>query len=283
VAPTLLDRAKHLLVHCSKQLAGSKMKRRTILLAGIGITGAAAATAWSLRNRLTRWSLTSAHYEQASLTEAVAVDSDLCFLTPEQVEGPYFVKAPLRKDIREDRNGIPLDLTLKLVSSDGCTPASGVHVEIWHCDSAGRYSGYPEDISRAPFDTMRLIGSPDGHVTPINGKTYLRGAQVTDADGQVSFNTILPGWYDPRIPHIHVKAFAGDDAALTTQLYFPEALTRDAFSTHPDYAPHGACPYHAKNDIVIGQDPDASGLLLKPVAQGNGLVASAMLGLRMQG
>ena len=124
------------------------MKRRTILLAGIGITGAAAATAWSLRNRLTRWSLTSAHYEQASLTEAVAVDSDLCFLTPEQVEGPYFVKAPLRKDIREDRKGIPLDLTLKLVSSDGCSPASDVHVEIWHCDSAGRYSGYPEDDCR---------------------------------------------------------------------------------------------------------------------------------------
>lgn len=249
----------------------------------IGATGlvAAGAVAWGFRNPIARSMMASATGPESTLTDALLQDATLCRLTPQQEEGPFFVRSPVRQDIREDRSGIPLTLTLKLVAADGCTPLPTALVEIWHCDAAGRYSAYPENISRAPFETFRLIAtsSEDGHVARTNEKTYLRGAQATDTGGRVSFRTILPGWYDPRMPHIHVKAFLEDSSILTTQLYFPKELTDEAFKIHPDYAPHGACPYSEDYDPVLARFPNADGLLLRPVSSAEGLTASALLGI----
>ena len=35
--------------------------------------------------------------------------------------------------------------------------------------------------------------------------TWLRGVQQTDEDGIVEFETIVPGWYAGRTPHIHLR------------------------------------------------------------------------------
>lgn len=254
--------------------------RRLLIGGAAGIAGAG-ALGWTYRNEILRWRIASARNEEAVISDALLADANACVLTPAQDEGPYFVRAPVRSDIREDRQGIPLKLALRIVRADGCTAVPDALVEIWHCDNAGRYSAYPEDMSRSPFDTFRLVGSRavDGHVPPFNDKTYLRGAQATDEKGYVAFQTIFPGWYDPRIPHIHVKVFRDDESLLTTQLYFPDAITSEIYKTHADYAPHGPCPYTTINDTVIGMYPDASGLVLQPAQAAGGMTASALLGI----
>ena len=221
------------------------MKRRHLLTAAAGVLGAAGLAAWQ-RNELTRWLLTRRSNDTITFSSETAT----CRLLPEQTEGPFFIGAPLRSDIREDRSGLPLTLDLQVVQADGCTPVAGAMVEIWHCDAAGRYSGYREDLTRHPFDTMVSIGPGAERVPPANEKRYLRGAQTSDDEGMVRFQTIFPGWYEPRATHIHIKVFEQQQSYLTTQLYFPEELVQEIYRTHPDYAPHGACPYNHGNDLV---------------------------------
>lgn len=52
---------------------------------------------------------------------------------------------------------------------------------------------------------------------------FLRGRQVTDANGLVTFNTIFPGWYNGRATHIHVHVYSASGVSLkVTQIAFPE-------------------------------------------------------------
>src|SRR5690606_10467298 len=102
-----------------------------------------------------------------------------CTVTPAQTEGPYFVERALeRSDIRADpeggavKPGVPLALALRVmaVSGKGCEPLAGALVDVWHCDAQGAYSG---------------VGG--------NRERFLRGYQVSDAQGRVRFMTIYPG------------------------------------------------------------------------------------------
>jgi protocatechuate 3,4-dioxygenase beta subunit len=49
----------------------------------------------------------------------------------------------------------------------------------------------------------------------------LRGHQRADAEGRYRFRTIVPGAYEGRTRHIHVKVAPPGARLLTTQLYFP--------------------------------------------------------------
>ena len=257
------------------------MQRRTLLGIGAGIVGIGGLTYWQ-RNNLVRSALTGRSNDGLQLT-AQNLDSNMCLLTPEQAEGPFFINAPVRHDIREDRTGARLNLNIKVVRADGCAPVPGAIAEIWHCDAAGRYSAYPENLSRSPFETMMFLGDVDGHVEPTNEKRYLRGAQAADAAGDISFTTIVPGWYEPRVPHIHVKVFVDGRSYLTTQLYFPDSLTEPLYTEHPDYAPYGRSPYTHANDTVLGAYLDAQSLLLQPApkqdADGPGYRADCLLAI----
>lgn len=246
-----------------------------------GIVGAVGLLGWQ-RNNIASAVISGRENDGVVLGDAPSLDQDMCILTPEQVEGPYFFKAPLRSNVIEDRSGIPLDLSLQVVNHETCKPVAGAAVEIWHCDAAGIYSGYPEDISRAPLDTLMLLADAadeTGHVPPMNSKTFLRGAQVSDQSGMVNFKTIVPGWYEPRIPHIHVKVFYQDKSYLTTQLYFSEELTQKIYATHGDYQAYGTSLYHTGNDAVLGNFPDADGLLLEVAGNDKGMSASCRLGI----
>ena len=75
---------------------------------------------------------------------------------------------------------------------------AGADVEIWHADATGDYSGF------------------DGSGHARSSTRYLRGHQKTDANGRcVIFNTIYPGWYRGRTPHIHLKVHVGGQRSST--------------------------------------------------------------------
>ena len=251
------------------------MNRRTWLGVGAAALGAVGLTWWQ-RNPIARWALTRRTNQGVALS-ALKADEQTCVVTPEQVEGPFFFHAPQRSDIREDRTGVPLDLQLRVIQAGNCAPIAGALVELWHCDAAGRYSGYPEDLSRRPFETMLYLSGQDVSVPPENEKLFLRGAQTTDAQGTVAFTTIFPGWYEPRVAHIHAKVFIDGRSYTTTQLYFPDKQAHAIYSRHPDYAPHGLCPYNHDNDVVLGSNPEAQGLLLHTSNQSDGLAAQCQL------
>src|SRR5439155_7551450 len=63
------------------------------------------------------------------------------------------------------------------------------------------------------------------------GQTFLRGVQTTDANGQVTFTTIYPGWYAGRATHIHVDVYRGGTIVKTTQIAFPEDVSRAVYAS----------------------------------------------------
>ena len=138
-----------------------------------------------------------------------------------------------RRDITEGRAGLPLTLRLTLVNvSTGCTPIAGYNIEVWQCDAAGNYSEYQQ---------------PGFNGT---GQTFLRGVQTTDSGGVVTFNTIYPGWYQGRATHIHVDVFRGTTLVKSTQIAFPEDVTRTVYATGV-YAAKGQSPTSNSGDMVF--------------------------------
>ena len=248
------------------------MLRRSLLwgagaLVGIGGVG------WWQRNAIMRRVLTGREHD-VGVGPLPAADANVCTLTPEQVEGPYFIASPVRRDVREDRVGLPLDLTIRVVQAESCQPVVGAVAEIWHCDAAGRYSGFREDLARKPVDTLLYVGGPDQGPPQDNDKTYLRGAQASGTDGRLTFRTILPGWYEPRVPHIHLKVHTREHTYLTTQLYFEETLVAGVYAEHEAYQPFGQSPYVHSNDLVIGSGPNPASLVLSTASSQNGLQAT---------
>lgn len=156
-----------------------------------------------------------------------------CVVRPELTIGPYFVDNQLnRSDIRLEPSdnsvspGLPLRLVVNVLSvaSNACTPIQGARVDLWHCDSQGVYSG----VSGPGFDTT--------------GKKFLRGYQLTDAQGRSQFQTIYPGWYQGRAVHIHftirTKGANGQDYQFTSQFFFDDNLTDQVHALQP-YAQRG--------------------------------------------
>lgn len=154
-------------------------------------------------------------------------ESATCTLTPEETEGPYYFEIDaVRSDIREDRDGVPLRLALRVQDAATCVPIANAAVDIWHCDAVGVYSG---------FESASTGG---GGGSPADDETYLRGVQVTNAAGIVEFLTIYPGWYRGRTVHIHAKVHLDRSTLLTTQLFFDESVTDSVYAADP-YATTG--------------------------------------------
>lgn len=163
-------------------------------------------------------------FAQESNTEAGLLNSDACLLTPEVTEGPfYFDPRLVRPDIAEGKQGVPITLLLQVVD-ERCKPLNGARVDIWHCDATGLYSNYPGqgDDSRHPIST--------------EGQSFLRGTQLADQRGVVQFQSIYPGWYPGRTPHIHFKVFMDAKNVLTGQIFFPDALSEYIYQNVPPYS-----------------------------------------------
>ncbi len=176
-------------------------------------------------------STTVAPVTAGAVTAAMFTGAAACALTPEQTEGPYYIDVDkIRDDIREDRQGTPLRLAARVLGVDGCTPVKDAVFEVWHCDAGGLYSGFEQ--------SSRGGGGPPGRGSSSTDQTrYLRGAQVTNAEGIAVITTIYPGWYQGRTVHIHAKVQLTNSKVLTTQLYFDDKLTDEVYAKAP-YSAH---------------------------------------------
>ncbi|MEO7578378.1 MAG: intradiol ring-cleavage dioxygenase [Massilia sp.] len=149
-------------------------------------------------------------------TTGTTVSNAACIVNSTETNGPYpadgtntasgstsnvlTLASAVRSDIRASflgtstvAAGTRVDLTIRLVNAQGsCAGLAGRAIYLWHCDALGRYSLYD-----------------------LPNESYLRGIQVTDANGYVTFTTIFPGAYAGRYPHIHFEVFSSLAAATT--------------------------------------------------------------------
>ena len=163
---------------------------------------------------------------------ATATSVPSCVVLPELTEGPYFVDEKLnRSDIRSDPGtgrvveGVELQLTFNVsaVAGGSCSAMSGAMFDIWHCDALGAYSDVQDAIAGNAYV----------------GQKFLRGYQNTDANGQVKFTTIYPGWYPGRATHIHFKIRKGN-VEFTSQFFFDDTLSDTVNNTLAPYSQKGA-------------------------------------------
>lgn len=153
---------------------------------------------------------------------AAPLDSDGCILTPQSVEGPYYLDPRLvRSDIAEGRSGVPLRLRLRVIDAAACVPIQGARVDVWHADAQGIYSGY-----EGQGDTRRIS---------TLGQSFLRGTQASDENGWATFETIYPGWYPGRATHVHFKVFLDERTLVTGQMYLVEAINEFVYGNIPAY------------------------------------------------
>jgi len=116
-----------------------------------------------------------------------------------------------------------------------------------------------------------------GASEPTDGQTFLRGAQRTDATGAAVFDTVYPGWYQGRTPHIHVKVHVSGQNVHTGQLYFEEAVSRAVYRRAP-YASHGQPTTVNSSDGIYEQGGRQSTLAL--TRRADGYVGRLMLGVQ---
>ena len=200
----------------------TKLRRREVLAAlGAGVGAAAMAACGSS-------STSPSAATTTTTTPPPTAGNAACAVAPTETRGPYpdttgMINNPsfFRRDITEGRPGVPLTLTLTVVNvNSACAAVSGLQVEIWQCDAAGNYSEY----SQPGFNGA--------------GQTFLRGVQTTDVNGQVTFTTIYPGWYQGRATHIHVDVYRSGAIVKSTQIAFPETVTAAVYASGA-YAVHG--------------------------------------------
>jgi len=168
----------------------------------------------------------------------------------EQDEGPYHRGAqPFRRDVVEDREGVALQLGIRLATDDDM-PLKNATVEIWQCDALGRYSGFPPPNSSGG---VTAEGAPG--VQYVADQSFLRGRQKSDAAGMVEFRTIYPGWYPGRTVHIHVMVHV-DEIMFTSQLYFPDEVSEHVLSLMPYAERPGRDTTNGSDEIFpTGGDP----------------------------
>jgi protocatechuate 3,4-dioxygenase beta subunit len=198
-----------------------------------------------------------------------------CAVKPALTEGPYFVDEKLnRADIRSDtiagtvKTGAPLALAFNVsrIVSGACAVLAGAQVDVWHCDAAGVYS----DATDPGFNTK--------------GQNWLRGYQLTDANGAAKFTTIFPGWYAGRATHIHFKirgkSSSGASYDFTSQIFFDETFITALYTQQSPYSTRGDSGRlrNAGDSIYSG---GGAQLLVTPASVTNGYTATLNVGLNV--
>ena len=220
-----------------------------------GAAGAAALAACTSRTDETATTTT------ATATSATAECSTAA---PEETAGPYpgdgsngpnvlIESGIVRQDIRSSFGsftgtaaGVPTTISLTLRDlTKNCAAGAGMAVYVWHCDRDGEYSLYGRNTTN---------------------QNYLRGVQVADVNGSVSFTSIFPACYSGRWPHIHFEVFeslesavAGDNARLTSQIALPQDACQKVFDYDSAYSTsvRNLSQVSLKSDNVFGDGWDA--------------------------
>jgi len=185
-----------------------------------------------------------------------------CVLTPEAGEGPFYLDPRLlRSDITSGQPGAPLELSLQVVRAGDCATLAGARVDIWHADALGLYSGYAKQSGVGGISTE-----------PAVGKQYLRGTQLTDAQGNVQFRTIFPSWYGGRTPHVHFKVFLMNKEVVASQIFFPDDINKEVFAQWQPYRQHVS-----KRSTFNDNDPIKQGVFSEVARQRGSYAATAVL------
>ena len=186
-----------------------------------------------------------------------------CVLTVDGDDGPFYFDSHLvRSDITEGRRGLPLELTMRIVTSPDCSPITNARADLWQADALGTYSGYDS-----------------AEQADARGETFLRGHQPTNTAGEATFNTIYPGWYPGRTPHIHLKVILASNELLTSQLYFPDELSDRVYRAAP-YLKAGT-RLNNGNDGIARQQGRSGLASVSP--EGNGYLVKLLVGVDPRG
>lgn len=196
----------------------------------------------------------------ASTSSAVSLTvtaASSCAESLEGEEGPYFVddsaSGYLRTNILSNldgsstQDGVPLTLTIYVFDSEkSCAPMQGVQVDIWHCNAKGIYSAESSESTV--------------------GESWLRGYQITDCTGKVQFTTIIPGWYQGRTTHIHLRLRSTYDdtdtsGSNTMQVFFDQTLIDTLSTSVSPYSTEGQNPTTNATDRVYADQEQGTTLL----------------------
>jgi protocatechuate 3,4-dioxygenase beta subunit len=233
--------------------------------------------------------------QSAVLAHGLPQAKDGCRLSAHQETGPYYIPAELlRSDIVEGKAGVPLSLRIVLLDARTCAPVPDAAVDLWHCDALGLYSGFTKERPMGP--PPGLDGGPPGPPrfgpedggpggpgpmgprpdhSPTDNLTFLRGIQLTGADGSVGFRTVFPGFYMGRTNHVHFKVRVGGHASGKSyeaghtsyigQIFFPEEVA-SALMQHDPYRGHKIHRTTQAEDRVFGeQEGELSIAQLRPL------------------
>ena len=203
----------------------------------------------------------------AEVQAAGLISTDVCMLSTEVTEGPFYVDPKLvRSDITEGRPGLPMALRLQVVTAD-CQPVTGARVDVWHCDAAGSYSG-----------VQNLGGGAD-----TVGQTFLRGTQATDSTGVATFQTIFPGWYSGRTTHVHYMVYLDEKTVLTSQIIFDEAVNQAIYEDHAAYAREGGRDMLNAADSIAAEAGDGAYARVKMTEPDGAMEAALVVGINPEG
>jgi protocatechuate 3,4-dioxygenase beta subunit len=108
-----------------------------------------------------------------------------CTPTKPDMLGPFY--KPDAPERAVTGHGLVISGTVR--SAKGCGALSGARLEWWSADARGEY------------------------------QDELRATQVTRSDGAFRYETVSPGRYPGRPPHVHVKISAPGHRGLVTQIY----------------------------------------------------------------
>ena len=189
-----------------------------------------------------------------------------CAVIPEETAGPFpgdgsngpdilSESGVVRSDIRSSfgssttvAEGVPLTIRLQIQdAADGCGPLAGAAVYVWHCTRDGEYSMYGQSVAN---------------------ENFLRGVQAAGDDGEVTFQTVFPGCYSGRWPHIHFEVYPSLEAATdvsnkiaTSQIALPESTCAEVYATDGyDTSVQNLARTSLAGDMVFGEDAGAQQL-----------------------
>lgn len=183
---------------------------------------------------------------------------------PDVLEESGIVRGDIRSSIGADApvDGVPLEFSITVTDmAQDDAPFEGVAVYAWHCNAEGLYSMYSEGVEE---------------------ETWLRGVQVADADGTVSFTSIVPACYSGRWPHIHFEVYPDVDsitdsmnAIATSQIAIPEDVCTAVFALDTySGSTENFSQITLDTDNVFGDDSGASQLATMSGDVDSGYIAS---------
>ena len=265
---------------------GTVGRRRAlgVLLGAAGAVTLAACGSGSSRTASATSSSTSTTTSTTPGSDASTTATD-CVEIPEETAGPYpgdgsngpdalTTDGVVRSDIRSSfggatgtADGVPLTIELQVVDmSASCAPKAGLAVYAWHCDREGRYSLYSSGVT---------------------DENYLRGVQVTGADGKVRFTSIYPACYSGRWPHVHFEVYSsvadatgGGTPIATSQLAFPKDVCDTVFaSSGYEQSVRNFSGMSLTSDNVFGDDGAAHQVAMLGGDVTNGYTAVLLVGV----